>query len=585
MLANRGLRRMCALSLARGVRRRIESLCLVVALTSAAIAQATQYDWADLSVAGVFNGCPMTGIGDIDGDGVPDVLIGEGFDSTLAEYAGRADVVSGRDGSVIRFIYGRATPQAFGTGTARLGDVDGDGVEDFAVGAPYSGVTPINGYVRVISGRTGMMLREFVGPVFGVLFGGLLRPCPDVDGDGVGELLIGAPAATGYLGSVVQIVSPTSGAVLREFHGPLPNYDTGFGWSVDAIGDIDGDGITEIIVGSYWDFDPNHPTVDQPGSARVFSAATGVQLAAYYGSFYQQAFGFSVRGLGDVNSDGVPDFAIGAVGPLSNGQPSSRVDVRSGATGAVLYSITGPNKQTGWLIEPVGDQDADGATDFLISVAEWSPVLHTSLAVVSGRTGAMLTQIVSSPGWAFRFAWSAGDINGDGREDLLVPGYNAPTATNQIHVQLVLIGADAPTTYCTAKTNSLGCVPTISSSGGASLSVGDNFNVSAIHVINNKPGVLLWSASALNAPFAGGTLCVAQASFSVRGPVLDSGGLVPPWNDCSGAYSYHFSHALMTSRGLTAGTTLYAQFISRDNGFAPPRNIGLTDALRFTVVP
>jgi hypothetical protein len=259
--------------------------------------------------------------------------------------------------------------------------------------------------------------------------------------------------------------------------------------------------------------------------------------------------------------------------------------VRSGATGAVLYSITGPNKQTGWLIEPVGDQDADGATDFLISVAEWSPVLHTSLAVVSGRTGAMLTQIVSSPGWAFRFAWSAGDINGDGREDLLVPRYNAPNANNQIHVQLVLIGADAPTTYCTAKVNSLGCVPTISSSGGASLSVGDNFNVSAIHVINNKPGVMLWSASALNAPFAGGMLCVAPASFSIRGPVLDSGGLVPPWNDCSGAYEFHFSHALMNSRGLTAGTTLYAQFISRDNGFAPPRNIGLTDALRFTVVP
>jgi hypothetical protein len=208
---------------------------------------------------------------------------------------------------------------------------------------------------------------------------------------------------------------------------------------------------------------------------------------------------------------------------------------------------------------------------------------QSSLDVVSGRTGTVLSQLFSSPTLGIGYGADAGDINGDGRRDLLVPRFGA--LPSPYRVQLVLLAVDAPTAYCSAKTNSLGCVPVISSSGGASLSVGDNFIVSAINVLNNKPGVLLWSASALNAPFAGGTLCVAPASFGIRGPVLDSGGLVPPWNDCSGAYAFHFSHALMNSRGLTAGTTLYAQFISRDNGFAPPRNIGLTDALRFTVVP
>jgi hypothetical protein len=148
----------------------------------------------------------------------------------------------------------------------------------------------------------------------------------------------------------------------------------------------------------------------------------------------------------------------------------------------------------------------------------------------------------------------------------------------------MLLGVQPPQVYCFAKINSLGCVPAISSSGAASLSVGDNFVVSASNVLNAKPGVLLWSAHALGAPLAGGTLCVAPSPPSIRGPVLDSGN-ASGVDECTGVYQFHFSHALMHARGITAGTTLYAQFISRDNGFAPPRNVGLTDALRFTVVP
>ena len=587
MFANHRRQRSSPRSLVRGVRRSIEVTCVGATLAFAAAAQATLYEWTGTDNDFGRNQRSVTGIDDVDGDGVPDLLIGKPRDVTLGPLTGRADVVSGRDGSLIRSIYGRATPNGFGGSTSRLDDIDGDGVEDFAIGAPVPGgnLLPLTKpYVRIISGRTGTLLREFESAVVSRWFGASIRPTPDVDGDGHRELLIGAccypddPA----IGAVVDLVSPATGATLREFSGTY--WDTTFGWSVDAAGDLDGDGVTEILVGSPFDTPPNAPS-SHLGSARVYSAVTGAQVAAYYGNLWGSWAGATVAGLGDVDSDGVSDFAIGSSAVDYGALLNSRVDVRSGATGALLYTVSDPGMQLGWTIEPTGDQDGDGVADFVVFARSLQIGTPSLLRVVSGRTGATIVQVAGSPSLLIGpIIVDAGDINGDGRRDLLVER-GETTDPNAQRVQLVLLGAEAPTAYCIAKTNSLGCVPAISSSGGASLSVGDNFTVSAINVLNNKPGVLLWSASALNAPFAGGTLCVAPASFSIRGPVLDSGGLVPPWNDCSGAYSFHFSHALMNSRGLTAGTTLYAQFISRDNGFAPPRNIGLTDALRFTVAP
>lgn len=142
------------------------------------------------------------------------------------------------------------------------------------------------------------------------------------------------------------------------------------------------------------------------------------------------------------------------------------------------------------------------------------------------------------------------------------------------------------TTYCTAKTNSLGCVPAIGHSGIPSLSGPDNFFVTATNVLNRKPGLMLWSFTPSAVPFFGGTMCLVAPITRTAGQ--NSGGSAWPTQDCSGIYSYHFSQSYMVAQVLPPSTRLYAQYWSRDPGSGPPSspyNIGLTDALTFMICP
>lgn len=136
--------------------------------------------------------------------------------------------------------------------------------------------------------------------------------------------------------------------------------------------------------------------------------------------------------------------------------------------------------------------------------------------------------------------------------------------------------------YCTAKTNGLGCVPSIGSLGIPSQSGPDNFYVTASNVRNNKLGMMLWSLAQDSRPFFGGTLCLHSPIKRTFGQM--SGGS-PTGNDCTGTYAYHFSQTYMLQQLLGAETTVYAQFWTRDPGFPPPNNIGLTNGLQFTICP
>jgi hypothetical protein len=140
-----------------------------------------------------------------------------------------------------------------------------------------------------------------------------------------------------------------------------------------------------------------------------------------------------------------------------------------------------------------------------------------------------------------------------------------------------------PIPYCAAKRNSLGCLPAIGSTGMASLSGSDNFHVVASDVLNEQPGLLIWSGTPGNTPWFGGTLCISPPIL--RTPVQSSGGSAPPANDCSGTYSFFFSHALMSQASLLPGSEVCAQYWSRDLGFAPPDSVGLTNALHFVILP
>ncbi len=143
-------------------------------------------------------------------------------------------------------------------------------------------------------------------------------------------------------------------------------------------------------------------------------------------------------------------------------------------------------------------------------------------------------------------------------------------------------------TYCTAKLNSLGCVPAIDATGSASASSGSGFNVITRNAINNKPGLYLYTNSGQAAlPFSGGLRCV-NTPLKRSVPMNSSGN--PPPNDCSGLYVLDMNAFARGSLGGTPagylsvpGTVVDIQCWGRDNGFPPPNNSTLSNGLEYTV--
>ncbi len=155
---------------------------------------------------------------------------------------------------------------------------------------------------------------------------------------------------------------------------------------------------------------------------------------------------------------------------------------------------------------------------------------------------------------------------------------------------LVFVPDGPPAPYCTAKLNSLGCTPAIAYSGVPSATPGSGFSVSTTGVINNKPGLYLYSDGGRAAsPFSGGLLCVGAPLK--RALPMNSGGHLPP-NDCSGVYMLDFNAFAVGALGGTPatylavpGTRINVQAWGRDNGFAAPNNTTLSNALEFFVGP
>ncbi len=326
--------------------------------------------------AGSGFGFAVAGGEDLDGDGRDEFLVGAPQEFFWNIERGSVRVFSA-DCQERFVIWGDSEYEEFGAAVAMLSDIDGDGLGDIAVGAPGADAAGFeSGRVSVYSGGKRTLLYSVHGSGGEARFGSSLARADDVDGDGVEDWIGGAPgsAVGGPNSGSAIVVSGRGGAIWFRIDGEHAH--DGLGFSVGGVGDVDRDGLGDCIVGV--------PYADANGSnsgrALVFSGASGALLHAVDGRAAGNQLGYAVAILDDLDGDGHPEFGAGSPFDDSADKNAGSASIYSGRDGSLLQRLLGMDEglQLGWSLTSVGDSDADGVRDMLVGgsglTSDWWPL-------------------------------------------------------------------------------------------------------------------------------------------------------------------------------------------------------------------
>ncbi|MBN1619217.1 FG-GAP repeat protein [candidate division WOR-3 bacterium] len=399
-------------------------------------------------------GLSVSSAGDVNGDGYDDIIAGAPYLMNGQAFEGAAFVFYGSENGLSSSPDWSAESDQveaqFGWSVSSAGDVNGDGYDDVIIGSPrFDAEQNDEGAVFVYYGsKKGLSLEPdwtFWSEMENAFFGFTVSSAGDINGDGYDDIIVGAPYYSEDFedeGAILVFLGSTSG----PGHEPFWIYRSGQDWAnlghcVSSAGDVNGDGFDDIIAGApYLNFEEN-----EYGSAIVFyGSATSLSNTPDWSAMPIQIgteYGTSVSSAGDVNGDGYDDVVIGApmfsvkkpwegAGFLFMGSSSGLSDLIDWS-----YSSGVENSVFGYSISSAGDIDGDGFDDLIAGAYghKNSENFEGGAYIFCGSSSGLQKMYLHLFESGFEDALfgvsvsSAGDVNGDGFSDVIVGASGFPS--------------------------------------------------------------------------------------------------------------------------------------------------------------
>lgn len=403
-------------------------------------------DWmAEGNQANMFFGCSIGTAGDVNQDGLDELIIGARGYTNGENMEGAVFIYQG-------FVFGLWNePQwktegnkeyaVLGSSVGTAGDVNGDGYDDIIVGAPgYNNGQVKQGAAFVYSGSSASLISGLTlswtaeGDRAEMMFGNSLGTAGDTNGDGYDDIIIGA--------FTYSDIESNEGAAFVWFGGPSGLGDPGtpenadwkdesdkaetlYGSSVATAGDVNGDGYADIIIGAPWYTDEQ----TKEGAVYVYYGSSEGP-SPYYANWITTGnndlaeYGASVATAGDLNRDGydeviigAPGFSTGGVCFLYYGGPVHLSTGRDWISGSFTAS-----SRFGTCVASAGDVNGDGAMDLIVGAPEYShpETGEGAVYLYYGAPGDWIAEGNKDYASFGSSVSSAGDINGDGYIDVIV---------------------------------------------------------------------------------------------------------------------------------------------------------------------
>lgn len=372
-------------------------------------------------------GAALAVLGDVDGDGLADFAVGApAAPLTLpdgsSQPAGRVRWHSGASGLVLRETAASAPYERFGAALCALGDLDGDGLPELAIGAPLA--QQGRGRVEVRRGADGALLWSQLGAAPGEQLAAALAAVADSDGDGRSELLAGAPGAKagGLLAGAALLLRGADGAALWRREGQAGDR---FGAAVLGGLWIEPGGAPALAIGA--------PLSDaaafNAGAVWLCRASDGLPLRTVLGAAVGEMLGSALWACPERDGDGLPELLALAPGADAGGLDSGAARLFGSASGALLLELAGPSAGVfAASAVPVDDLDGDGLGDFCLGASGHGPGERGQVRLLSGSDGSPLGEFVGDGDWDWFGAAlePLPDLTGDGLGELLIgaPGHD-----------------------------------------------------------------------------------------------------------------------------------------------------------------